>query len=203
MQLLLGTEHYGMKVGEIFRGDVRTKRDGIHARWYFSPPFFLSHHIIHITPCSSKVNNWFTYALPPPERGTGMIAMSICLLPMFLFLLFPDLTCIPALNRGGMDWTQSVASKGEMSEVGIALEADGTYCAIYCLSRDRQEALRALMLDVDPSVLFSGDCADLRNTNASRARSLASRKKKKASVKLQFDELENGKWRCNEPRHLA
>ncbi len=74
-------------------------------------------------------------------------------------------------------------SKGEMSEVGIALEADGTVCAgtvcaIYCLNRDRQEALRARMLAVDPSVLFFGDCADLRNTNASRARSDASRKKK-------------------------
>ena len=35
MQLLLGTEHYGMKVGEIFHGDVRVKRDGIHANRYF------------------------------------------------------------------------------------------------------------------------------------------------------------------------
>ena len=126
-----------------------------------------------------------------------MKAMSTCLLPLFLFLLFPDLTCIPALNRGGMDWTRTV--EGEMSEVGIALEADGTFCAIYCLSRERQKELHARMLDVDPSVLFFGDCADLRNTNASRARSDASRKGKHVQVmKPQFVELPNGKWRCNE-----
>ena len=130
-----------------------------------------------------------------------MIAMSTCLLPLFLFLLFPDLTCIPANNRAGMDWTRTVESKGEMSEVGIALKADGTFCAIYCLSRERQKELRARMLDVDPSVLFFGDCADLRNTNASRARSLVNRKKKTASVKPHFDLLDNGKWRCNEPCH--
>ncbi len=111
-----------------------------------------------------------------------MIAMSTCLLPLFLFLIFPGLTCIPALNRAGMDWTQTHESKGEMSEVGIALEADGTVCCIYCLNRDRQEKLRESMsrvLGMDPSVLFSGDCAALRNTNASRARSDASRKKKR------------------------
>ena len=123
-----------------------------------------------------------------------MVAMSTCLLPVFMFLLFPNLSCIPALNRGGMDWTQTRESKGEMSEVGIALEADGTVCAIYCLLRDRQEALRARMLAVDPSVQFSGACEDLRNTNAARAQSNASREGKDGTVIApQFDELPNGK----------
>ncbi len=132
-----------------------------------------------------------------------MVAMTACLLPVFLFLLFPELTCIQAFNRDGMDWTKTRESKcGEISEVGIALEADGTVCAIYCLTRDQQEALRARMLAVDPSVQFSGACEDLRNTNAARAQSNASRQGKDDKVIApQFDELPNGKWRCNEPCH--
>ena len=63
-----------------------------------------------------------------------MIAMKTCLLPIFLFLLFPHLQRIPAFNRAGIDWTRDPGSKCEMSEVGISLEDDGTVCAIYCLN---------------------------------------------------------------------
>jgi hypothetical protein len=38
-----------------------------------------------------------------------------------------------------MDWTRTTESKADYSEVGIAVAADGTMFAIYCLSNDWQD----------------------------------------------------------------
>jgi hypothetical protein len=97
-----------------------------------------------------------------------------------------------------MDWTRTKESKGEMSAVCIALEADGTVCAIYCLLNAQQVLLRSSMLDENPSVQFSGNCEDMRNTNAARAQSNASAIRA-TSQEAQFEEMPDGKWKCLEP----
>lgn len=137
LQLMLGAEHYGMQVGEIFHGGRRATDDGIHTQ--------------------SEKTNWWCYNLPPPARKSGMVAMKTCFPPLLLFLMFRHLERLQAFNRGGMDWTKMKESKAEYSEVGIAVAADGTMFAIYCLKNSRQVDLQIRMA-VDPSVQFFGAC---------------------------------------------
>jgi len=63
-----------------------------------------------------------------------MRAMKTCLAPLFLFLLCPHPQRIPAFNCGSMDWTMQTESKGEASEIGLALDADGNADVVYALS---------------------------------------------------------------------
>jgi hypothetical protein len=133
-----------------------------------------------------------------------MVAMKTCFPPLIIFLLFPHVMSIPAFFHGGMDWTRIKETKAAHSEVGVALEADGSMFAIYCLSNERQAVLRSRMQDDDPSVMFFGDCDELRNTSAARAASNASAKakaaQKVASGAALFEEVD-GKWRCLHPVH--
>ena len=120
----------------------------------------------------------------------------------FFFLLFPHVKRIQAFNRNGMDWTRMDESKSSYSEVGIAVDADGTTFVIYCLNNERQASPRSRVLAMDPSVRFFGTCAELRNLAAPRAQSYASAKAKKA-LEAEFKEVAgtDGKWRCLQPVH--
>ncbi len=131
-----------------------------------------------------------------------MVAMKTCFPPLIFFVLFPRLKRLQAFNRNGMDWTRLESSKRGYSEVGIAVDADGTMFTIYCLSNDRQILLRCQVLVMDPTVLFSGTTADLHNLAAPRAQSYASAQAKKALV-AEFEEVAGtgGKWRCLQPVH--
>ncbi len=57
---MLGAEHYGMQVGEIFHGDRRATE-------------------------KNEKNNWWCYNLPPPAQKYGMVAMKTCFPPIFFF----------------------------------------------------------------------------------------------------------------------
>ena len=136
-----------------------------------------------------------------------MVAMKTCFPPLLFSLMFPHLERIQAFNRGGMDWTRMKETKADYSEVGIAVAADGTMFAIYCLKNSRQVDLRIRMLVVDPSVQFFGACEDLPNTNAARAQSNASAKalkqakSKKTGVQAHFVQTIDGRWLCLDPVH--
>ena len=82
------------------------------------------------------------------------------------------------------------SKSSKYSEVGIAVDADGTMFVIYCLNNERQASLRSRVLAMDPSVRFFGTCAELRNLAAPRAQSYASAKAKKALEA----EFEGGCW---------
>ena len=56
LQLMLGAEHYGLQVGEIFHGDRRATKDGIHTQ--------------------SEKTNWWCYNLPPPALGNAVVPFS-------------------------------------------------------------------------------------------------------------------------------
>jgi hypothetical protein len=127
-----------------------------------------------------------------------MIAMKTCLAPLFLFLLFPHLQRIPAFNRGGMDWTRKKASKGEASELGVALDADGNMVVIYALSKARQEVLRRRMLKTNPGMKFHGVCDDLRGLECAREQSYTSSK-----ASAEFRPAGKKKWLCNRPCNEA
>jgi hypothetical protein len=53
---MLGAEHYGLQVGEIFHGDRRATKDGIHTQ--------------------SEKTNWWCYNLPPPALGNAVVPFS-------------------------------------------------------------------------------------------------------------------------------
>ena len=105
-----------------------------------------------------------------------MRAMKTCLAPLFLFLLCPHPQRIPAFNCGSMDWTMQTESKGEASEIGLALDADGNADVVYALSKDRQKDLRSRMLKTNPGTEFHGVCDDLRGLESARAQSYKSSK---------------------------
>ncbi len=48
--------------------------------------------------------DWETYRLPAPY-GDNMAGERTCLMVLSLFAAFPELTSIPAFDRGGQDWT--------------------------------------------------------------------------------------------------
>ena len=93
LQLMLGAEHYGMQVGEIFHGDRIATDDGIHTQ--------------------SEMTNWWCYNLPPPARKSGMVAMKTCFPPL---LFFPDVPA-PGAHPGvqprwdGLDENDGVKSR--------------------------------------------------------------------------------------------
>jgi hypothetical protein len=85
--------------------------------------------------------DWGPYMLPAPY-GSSQAAASTCLVVLSLFPAFPELTSIPAFNRGSQDWT---GTNHAQSEIGVGNCHDGLG-SIYCKTLDGQIMLRGLLL---------------------------------------------------------
>jgi hypothetical protein len=70
--------------------------------------------------------DWEKYRLPAPY-GDDMAGAETCLMVLSLFAAFPELTSIPAFNRGGQGWT---GRKHALSEIGVGKTAT-TVWAVY------------------------------------------------------------------------
>ena len=73
--------------------------------------------------------DWEAYRLPAPY-GNNMAGEITCLMVLSLFAAFPELTSIPAFNKGGKGWTHI---KHALSEIGVGNCHDGvgsTYCLL-------------------------------------------------------------------------
>ena len=172
LALMLGPEHFGLPVGEIFQGDGdHVTTEGLH------------------TYCKKGLN-WFSYLLPPPHPNAGLCSKSTCFIVLLLFLLFPELMFVPAFNRGGSDWTRAPATRTESGEILVGhYPIDGTFALIYCRNRDNQRSLRRCMRALFPEIIFFGSIEGLAlDCTASRVHHIEIRNVKKGKYDPQSDD---------------
>ena len=115
--------------------------------------------------------DWETYSLPAPY-GDNLAAQRTCLMVLSLFAAFPELTSIPAFNKGGQGWMHVNHAH---SEIGVGNCHDGVG-SIYCLSLDGQITLRALLRTHTPQYVFTtdvGNCTTQYMHQAARAAAVA------------------------------
>ena len=168
LALMLGPEHFGLPIGEIFNSDGTT--DPLH------------------TICS-KGHAWFEFMLPPPFETT-FGRKATCFIVLLLFLLFPKLRFIPAFNKGGADWTRDLSTRTEPGQVLVGHDPlDGRYANIYCRNITIQSNLRKIMLEhYDPAIKFLGHVHGLKNFSAALTHLVAIRSAKRGADFLQGED---------------
>jgi hypothetical protein len=170
LALMLGPEHFGLPVGDIFKVGSQWE-NGLH------------------TQCR-KGTNWFTYLLPPPcsieGKIHGLCGKNTCFIVLLLFLMFPDLKFVPAFNEGASDWTDDNLTVTECGEILIGHDPlTGEFANIYCRDKENQRELRKKLGELQPGIKFFGPVAGLKDTTAARTHTVVIRNAKRGIADLQ------------------